>query len=107
MDKRLKFIIDLPKADCKVLKTFREDRRKEWDSDELKNKLNVNLTTVQRALKRICDKGLIIKKQKNLTGGGYVFLYKARSKVEEKLVLEHMTTLFKEDVYKVIKKGDY
>jgi len=51
-------------------------------SDKIAKKLNLNLTTVQRALKKLYETGVVIRSQKNLDNGGYIYVYQIKSKKE-------------------------
>ncbi|MCK5107164.1 MAG: HTH domain-containing protein [Nanoarchaeota archaeon] len=42
---------------------------------EISNKLSLERSTVQKSIKSLSEKGLILKKQQNLEEGGYRFCY--------------------------------
>ena len=69
----------LTKTEFKIIKYLMTIKKK-LNSQEISNKLNIGLSTSQRAIKRINDKGLIIKSQRNLKKGGYVFVYSIKEK---------------------------
>ena len=79
MDKELKNMLDLPKADVKVFKIICKNDI-EYDCDTLSEKLGLNVTTVQRAVKRLYELNLIKRNQTNLSGGGYLFTYSGLDK---------------------------
>ena len=84
-----KNFFDLPKADCKIL-DFLVSENKRWDTEELRKEFKYNLTTVQRAVKRIKEFGLINQHQKNLSGGGYKFLYQIKPKKELVIIIKEI-----------------
>ena len=49
-------------------------------SEEIAGKLKLDLSTVQRAVKKLHEKGLLVRMQTNLDGGGYVFAYRVQEK---------------------------
>ena len=53
---------------------------KEWATDKLSTKLNLNISTVQRAVKKLHEQDIIDRIQKNLISGGYFFVYQSKNK---------------------------
>lgn len=55
---------------------------------ELSNKLSLERSTIQKSIKSLSDKSLIIRKQQNLDDGGYRFYYLAikKSEIKEKML---------------------
>ena len=49
-------------------------------SIQIAERMGLDRTTVQKALKGLLDKNLARRAQNNLPGGGYVFLYKIEDK---------------------------
>jgi len=74
--------LGLSKADIKIMKTMMENNIKWFTSEMLAKKLNLNLSTIQRSLKRMHEKGIIIRRQNNLDRGGYTYMYQIKSKKE-------------------------
>ena len=52
-----------------------------YESQELAKELGLDKTTVQRALKKLHEKEVVTRKQRNLDGGGYVFFYEITVKL--------------------------
>jgi predicted transcriptional regulator len=78
----IKCSLNLTKADFKVL-VFMTQNHSEWfTSDDLAKKLKLNLSTIQRAVKKLHEKGLADRNQNNLDNGGYIYIYKSKSKDE-------------------------
>jgi predicted transcriptional regulator len=79
----VKCAFGLTKSDFKILKLlmFKDSF---LTSLNVQKELNLDLSTAQRSLKKLRQKELILRKQKNLSSGGYVFEYKAKNKNEIK-----------------------
>jgi len=86
IDKIIKCGLNLSKADFKVMKELltKDDY---VTTEELVEKLGFNISTVQRAVKKLTEKKLVIRSQENLSGGGYKFLYKVRERQEVRKIL--------------------
>lgn len=74
--------LGLTKADYNVFKFLLGNNIEWFTSDLISKKLNLNLTTVQRALKKIFEKDVLIRSQKNLDNGGYIYVYQIKNKKE-------------------------
>ena len=59
-------------------------RNKSYIVSEIAKNMKLERTTVQKALKNLLDKKLIKRTQKNLSKGGYIFIYKINNKTEIK-----------------------
>lgn len=78
----------LTKTEFSIIK-FLLKQNKKVGTREISSKLNIGLSTAQRAIKKIKDKGLIKQSQKNLDKGGYIFVYSIDGKkVIKKKILE-------------------
>ncbi|MFT4311388.1 MAG: helix-turn-helix domain-containing protein [Candidatus Woesearchaeota archaeon] len=73
-------------------------KKQNCSSESLAKKLGKNLTTIQKALKSLVEKDLVIRKQINLDGGGYKFIYQSISKDEIKSRIENNLKSFEEKV---------
>ncbi len=76
----IKCSLGLSKADLRVFSLIIENPEKEYTAEEIAKQLNMNLSTAQRAVKKLHEKEILIRYQKNLKPGGYVFYYKSRPK---------------------------
>lgn len=56
-------------------------------TQDLSKQLKLDLSTVQRGVKKLYDQGVLQRKQTNVSGGGYYFSYAAKSKSEVKRIL--------------------
>ena len=70
-----------------VLKFFMKNSKSEFSTNDLSYSLGLELSTVQRSVKKLHEKNILIKGQKNLNNGGYLFHYKLRSKKEIKAMI--------------------
>lgn len=74
----LKCTFGLNKTEVKLLKVLRCGN--ELSIKDLEKRMQKDRSTIQRAVKALADKELIIRKQYNLDTGGYVFVYKCMNK---------------------------
>lgn len=85
----IKCALNLTKADLNTMKCFLNEPDKWVDTDALSKSLKLDISTVQRSVKKLHEKGIVQRSQQNLDGGGYVFIYKIHSKKQIKnLILE-------------------
>jgi predicted transcriptional regulator len=80
LDEVIKCALGLSKADLKILKHIMKKKEEGTRSEEIAKELKLDLTTVQRGVKKLSDKGVIFRSQENLDSGGYVFVYQIKSK---------------------------
>jgi len=81
LDEIIKCSLSLSKADCKIMHSLLKEQ--DWiTTKDLAKKLNLNITTVQRAVKKLHGKNVLTRSQENLKDGGYIFFYKIKNKKE-------------------------
>lgn len=80
VDEIVKCGLGLSKADISVLKKMSD--REYHTSLMLAKKLSLNISTVQRAVKKLHAESILERKQENLDEGGYVFHYRLKSNAE-------------------------
>lgn len=83
----IKCALNLTKADLNTMKCFLNEPNKWVDTDALSRSLNLDISTVQRSVKKLHEKGIVQRSQQNLDGGGYVYIYKIHSKNQIKNVI--------------------
>jgi predicted transcriptional regulator len=76
----------LTKSEMKIM-YFLIKNRDRFTSLSLSKNLELDLSTVQRALKKLNEKNLVIRSQKNLSNGGYLYSYEIRDKKEIRKIL--------------------
>ncbi len=77
---------------------------KEITSKCIKSKLNLDITNIQRYLKNLIEKDLVIRSKHNLSTSGYIYIYKIKdlSYIKQK-ILENTTKLFEKIEQEIIK----
>ena len=83
----IKCSLGLTKSEYKILGFFIDNPENYFTSEEISKELSLNLTTIQKAVKKLNDKKIINKYQQNLSNGGYIFIYSSNSKSEIKQVI--------------------
>ena len=76
----IKCSLGCTKSDCKILQYLIEHEEEYYTTEELARKNGLDLTTVQRSVKKLNEKSVVKRRQENLSGGGYVFKYQAEDK---------------------------
>lgn len=71
-------------------------------SKEISDKVSLDITTVQRTLKKLYEKGIINRKQINLESGGYAYIYKIKSRDELKYQITQIIDQWSDTVRKEI-----
>jgi len=80
LDDIMKCGLGLTKAEFEIMQFFVHNRDKKLTSADLSESLELNLTTIQKAVKKLSEKNIVKRYQKNLDGGGYIYLYQCNSK---------------------------
>ena len=73
---------NLSKAEFEVFRALLNKKNTDLSTNDLQEATKLDLSTVQRAVKKLYDQGLLQRMQANLSGGGYVFSYKIKSRGE-------------------------
>jgi len=88
LDEIIKCGLGLTKAELVIMNYFVKNPRVEFTSNEVSKELKLNLTTIQRAAKKLHEKKIILRHQKNLGSGGYIYTYEASQKKEVREILK-------------------
>jgi predicted transcriptional regulator len=83
----IKCALNLTKADLKVMKYFLNEAEQWIDTDSLSRALKLDISTIQRSVKKLHEKEILQRSQQNLDGGGYVFIYKIYSRAKIKNII--------------------
>jgi len=83
----IKCALNLTKADLKVMKYFLNETEQWVDTDSLSKALELDISTIQRSVKKLHEKEIMQRSQQNLDGGGYVFRYKINSRAKIKNII--------------------
>lgn len=79
LEEVVKCSLGLSKSEFKLLK-FLIENDKQFTTEELSKKLNLDKSTIQRGVKKLHGKGLVVRGQINQSIGGYLFLYRIKDK---------------------------
>lgn len=65
----------------------------DWErTDQIADALSLDLSTVQRAVKKLHERGVAARRQENHDQGGYAFVYSADRATVKKVVQQTITT---------------
>ncbi|MEW6748534.1 MAG: MarR family transcriptional regulator [Candidatus Micrarchaeota archaeon] len=87
LDDIVKCGLGLTRAEFQVMGFLIKDGQ-EMSAAEVAGKTGLDLTTIQKAVKKLAEKGIVSRSQKNLGGGGYLFLYQAKPRPAVRQVLK-------------------
>jgi len=76
----IKCSLNLTKLEFHILEHLIKNDEKWFSTHDISNKLNIGLSTVQKALRKLYDKNVVQQYQKNISGGGYFFMYRITNK---------------------------
>lgn len=94
--------LSLTKAELEIFNYFVQNPKNECTTFSISKKLKLNLTTIQKAVKKLFEKEIIIRHQKNLSNGGYVYTYESNSKSKIKGILKDIIQNWSKQVEKAI-----
>lgn len=97
----IKCSLGITKAE-KVIMDFFISNSEEFNSTEISERTRLQLSTVQKALKKLHEKNILLRSQKNLDNGGYVFVYRANSKQEIRQIIKDIIRGWSEKVEKEV-----
>ena len=83
----IKCALNLTKADLNVMKYFLNEEEQWFDTDYLSKALKLDISTIQRSVKKLHEKEILQRSQQNLDGGGYVYKYKVNSRAKIKNII--------------------
>ena len=96
--------LSLTRKEFQILKYFMSCGKQDLTTQQVAKKLNLNLTTIQKATKKLYEKEILVRHQKNLGKGGYVYVYEISSKKKIRNVLKEIIRTWSEKVEKEIDK---
>ena len=103
LDDIIKCGLGLTKTEFKVMNYFLSHKN-ECRTSTISEKMSLNLTTVQKAVKKLFEKGIIIRHQKNLDNGGYVYTYECSSRVKIRGIIRNIIKNWSDKVEEAIDK---
>ncbi|MCB9362112.1 winged helix-turn-helix transcriptional regulator [Candidatus Woesearchaeota archaeon] len=104
LDDVIKCSLTLSKADFKLLRYMMEHDEDYFTTHELSKELGLNLTTIQRSVKKLHEKEIIMRGQENLSGGGYLFKYTIADKREIRKIIGDIVMNWAKNVQKALEK---
>lgn len=104
LDELIRCSFSLTKSEFILINFLIKNPKEEFSSNNLSKKLNLDLSTVQRGLKKMHLKEILRRSQKNLTLGGYIYFYCIKNKKEIKEKLREIISLWSNQVEKEIDK---
>ncbi len=98
LDEIIRCGLNLTKADFRILEFLMKNSTKRIDTNVISRELNLELSTIQRSLKKMYEQGLVKRSQVNLKSGGYSFVYcvcdKKEIKEKIKIIIKNWTDKF-------------
>ena len=85
----IKCSFELNKTDYDVF-VFLISKEKSMTATKIARQIGLDRTTVQKSVKRLAEKDLVLRTQKNLEKGGYIFVYSIKDK---KVIKERMSDI--------------
>lgn len=100
--------LNLTKAELQVLKYLLGNDTRWFTTEQVAADLSLDISTVQRSVKKLTEKKVLQKFQNNLDGGGYFFVYRIKNKREIKELIMKIIHSWVERVEKelIIWEGD-
>jgi predicted transcriptional regulator len=71
----VKCSLGLSKGEVGILKYLVKNNGSFYSTEEISSELDFEQSTVQKCVKKLYEQNILIKKQRNLDGGGYEFEY--------------------------------
>lgn len=84
LDDVVRCSLSLTKAEFKILEFLMKNSTKRISSNDISESLKLDLSTVQRSMKKMTEKNIVRRSQINLAGAGYTFVYCICNKQEIK-----------------------
>ena len=82
---------ELNKTDYKLF-NFLIKKKKYLSINEISEEMKLERTTIQKSLKRLFEKNIVLRLQKNIDSGGYMFVYKIKDKELIKNIMKEMVS---------------
>lgn len=100
----VKCSLGLTKSEYSLLQFLLSNENKTFTTNELAKRNKLDLTTVQKAVKKFDELGVVAKGQLNLKSGGYIFTYEICSKKKVTNKILEIINEWHEKVIKELKK---
>lgn len=85
----IKCSLGLTKAEFEIFNYMLDSGKEECSSSSMAERQDLDLSTVQRTLKKLMDKEIVKRRQVNLSNGGYEYFYRInnRKQICDKIIL--------------------
>lgn len=70
----------ISKSEYALIRFLLRNRDNWYSSEQLSARMHLDKSTIQRSLKKLFEKEVINRKQRNLESGGYVFIYQTKNR---------------------------
>lgn len=80
IDEIIKCSLGLTRSDFTVMKLLLARSETSFNTESISKKLNLDISTVQRSVKKLSDLGILSRMQNNFQAGGYEFTYIAKDR---------------------------
>ncbi len=84
LDEVVKCSLSLTRAEFEILEFLMKNSAKKFHSSDIAKSTKLDLSTVQRSMKKMSEKNIVRRSQINLDGAGYTFVYCVCNKQEIK-----------------------
>ncbi len=102
VDDLIKCSFDIGKTEMSIMSLLMQENG--MTSQEISSRLEKDITTVQKSLKVLSEKGLVVRQQENLGNGGYKFIYSAVPSDRIKSMIMKNLDNFKEKVLESVER---
>ena len=96
--------LGLTKSDLKVLELLLKNSADSFTTEDIAKELNLDLSTVQRAVKKLHEKDVIERHQQNFDVGGYAFIYEIKNKNHVRQVISDIIQGWSDKVKSELKR---
>jgi len=90
IDEIIKCGLGLTKAEMRLLHGFLAEGPNVLTTATLAKKNNLDLSTVQKGVKKLYEKGVLVRSQRNSSVGGYVYVYALKPKKEIRATIKEI-----------------
>jgi predicted transcriptional regulator len=99
----IKCSLNLRNSDLEVIE-FLMKQEQPSRSSHIKKQLNLDLSTIQRSLKKLTAKNILIRQQINLENGGYTYKYLIKDKSQIRKMISSIIDNWATNVKQELKK---
>jgi len=95
LDELIRCSFDLNKTEYRIFHFLVKHKSQAYSIKEIAKKLNLDRTSIQKGMKKLIERNLVVRRQTNLKNGGFIYYYllkdKAQIKNEIKKLLDNWT----------------